>query len=254
MSDAIARKSRLAVPVGGGDGMSAGIGLAASSSSAYGGIKSHNSSSTLPTPLSPGLNTTRALLSSHYNSTNSHNSILSSSSTSSTTTMNPIQYMNRLIDVTQMDIQSGLDQMKTLISNRPQAVYKTAYYRKQTKNHWARDDPAFIALQIIFLLVASIAYCIAFRISIVSSISFILCSIIWHFIGSGILIATICRDIANRYLNNVSSSANGNVTSNTSSSLYVRQHVEWMYSFDIHCNSFFPVFVVLCTYYIFCNP
>jgi hypothetical protein len=25
----------------------------------------------------------------------------------------------------------------------------------------------------------------------------------------------------------------------------VRQQVEWLYAFDIHCNSFFPVFVVL---------
>merc|ERR1719352_1649071 len=73
------------------------------------------------------------------------------------------QYLARLIDFRQMDIQSALDQMKTLLSTRPHVVYKTSYYRKQTKNHWARDDPAFVALQLVFLLVASIAYSVSFR-------------------------------------------------------------------------------------------
>ncbi len=27
-------------------------------------------------------------------------------------------------------------------------MYKLAYYRKQTKDQWARDDPGFIALQV----------------------------------------------------------------------------------------------------------
>lgn len=78
-----------------------------------------------------------------------------------------------------MDVQSALDQMKTLLSSRPQVVYKTAYYRKQTKNHWARDDPAFAALQGLFLLIAAVAYSVAFRITVSGAISFILYTVVW---------------------------------------------------------------------------
>ncbi len=42
-----------------------------------------------------------------------------------------------------------------------------------------------------------------------------------------------CRSIANRYLR-------------TQQNVHVvDQSVEWLYAFDIHCNSFFPVFVLL---------
>lgn len=153
----------------------------------------------------------------------------------------PMQYFQRLTDVRQMDIQSALDQMKTLISTRPQVVYKTSYYRKQTKNHWARDDPAFVAMQAVFLVIAGIAYSVAFRISLQGAISFLLYTVLWNWLGLGLLIATICREIANRQL----------VVQQSSS--HVRQQVEWLYAFDIHCNSFFPVFVLLCkSSYLFC--
>lgn len=147
----------------------------------------------------------------------------------------PLQYLTRLADVRQMDIQSALDQMKTLLTTRPHVVYKTSYYRKQTKNHWARDDPAFVALQAIFLIIACIAYAVAFKATMMGAISFILYTILWNWLGAGMLLATIGREIANRHLTVHSSSS------------HVRQSVEWLYAFDIHCNAFFPVFVVLCT-------
>jgi hypothetical protein len=146
----------------------------------------------------------------------------------------PVQYLQRLMDVHQMDIQSALDQMKTLLSTRPQVVYKTSYYRKQTKNHWARDDPAFAALQAVFLVVVGIAYAVAFKAGLSNTISFLLYTVLWNWLGMGLLISTLCREIANRHL----------VVQQSSS--HVRQQVEWLYSFDIHCNSFFPVFAVLC--------
>lgn len=146
----------------------------------------------------------------------------------------PMQYFQRLLDVRQMDVQSALDQMKTLLSTRPQVVYKTSYYRKQTKNHWARDDPAFVALQGVFLVIAGIAYSVAFRISLSASISFLLYTVLWNWLGMGLIISTLCREIANRHL----------VVQQSAS--HVRQQVEWLYAFDIHCNSFFPVFFLLC--------
>jgi UNC-50 family len=144
------------------------------------------------------------------------------------------QYLSRLTDIQQMDIQSALDQMRHLLSTRPQVVYKTCYYRKQTKNVWARDDPAFCALQAVFLVIAVVAHSVAFRISLSGFVSFLLYTLLWNWLGMGLLLATLCREIANRHL----------VTHQSAS--HVRQQVEWLYAFDIHCNSFFPVFVLLC--------
>ena len=146
----------------------------------------------------------------------------------------PTLYLARLTDFRQMDVQSALDQMKTLLSTRPHIVYKTSYYRKQTKNHWARDDPAFCALQIIFLIVASIAYSVSFREPISGAMAFMLYSIVFNWLAVGFVLASVGREIANRHL-----------TVHQSSS-HVRQTVEWLYAFDIHCNAFFPVFVLLC--------
>lgn len=188
------RKSRLSVPSGGVDP----LGGAASSHHRGGGVAS------------------------------------SSSAAATTATNSPVQYLSRLADVRQMDIQSALDQMRTLLSTRPQLVYKTSYYRKQTKNHWARDDPAFVALQATFLVSASIPYAVAFKASLANSISFLLYTVLWNWLGMGMLIATLCRQVSNQHL----------VVQQSSS--HVRQQVEWLYAFDIHCNAFFPVFAVLC--------
>jgi len=144
------------------------------------------------------------------------------------------QYLSRLTDVRQMDIQSAMDQMKTLLSTRPHVVYKTAFYRKQTKNHWARDDPAFCVLQLAFMTIACIAYTVSFKAPISQGIAFLLYSIIFNWLGCGVLLASVGREIANRHL------------TDTKSSSHVRQTVEWLYAFDIHCNAFFPVFVLLC--------
>ena len=44
--------------------------------------------------------------------------------------------------VSQMDLESASWQMVTLCID-PKRVYKQTTYHKQTKNQWARDDPAF---------------------------------------------------------------------------------------------------------------
>ena len=188
---------------------------------------------------------------SHHEAINSHLSIpsgggdsksssLNNKSMSSSSSLSIPHYLQRMIDVQQMDIQSALDQMVTLCTLHPQRVYKTAYYRKQTKNHWARDDPAFAVLQIFFLLLSSIAYCIAFRnyATFGGILDFALRNIIVNWLGSGCIVASAGRALANAYLCTQNNTNNAN-------SLHVKQRVEWLYAFDIHCNAFFPLFLIL---------
>lgn len=103
----------------------------------------------------------------------------------------------------------------------------------ETKNQWARDDPAFVAVLMAFLLVSTIAYGIAFRVSGFGTWLWMLLHAQLHFLGAGAAIATVGWWFANKYLR-------------VHHSHSVEQEVEWLYAFDIHCNAFFPFFVLLC--------
>jgi hypothetical protein len=140
-----------------------------------------------------------------------------------------------MFDLSQMDLQSAIDQMRTLLSLYPQRVYKMAYYRKQTKNHWARDDPAFCFVQVIMVMAFSVAYGFAFRVGSISAMfSWVAKSLLLHWLGFGIIVASVGRVVANQHLMSAISPS------------HVRQDVEWLYAFDVHCNAFVPLFVLLC--------
>mmetsp|Transcript_3489 Transcript_3489/g.5069 ORF Transcript_3489/g.5069 Transcript_3489/m.5069 type:complete len:300 (-) Transcript_3489:84-983(-) len=169
----------------------------------------------------------------------------SSSKGSMDSSLSMQQYLSRATDISQMDFQAALDQMRSLLgffnvtSANPHSVFKMAFYRKQTKNHWARDDPAFCVLQLVFLALASIAYSVAFKtLSVVQIAEFMVFNVLVNWIGVGILVASLGSVLAGKYMS-VHSTAGGGT-----SSRHVKQSIEWLYAFDIHCNAFFPFFVV----------
>jgi hypothetical protein len=43
----------------------------------------------------------------------------------------------------------------------PKTAYRHTSYHKQTKNHWARDDPAFVVICCVGVALAALAYCLA---------------------------------------------------------------------------------------------
>ncbi|EGZ07056.1 hypothetical protein PHYSODRAFT_565867 [Phytophthora sojae] len=148
------------------------------------------------------------------------------------------EYFARVVDYRQMDLDATFYQMVTLCV-QPAKVYKSAYYRKQTKNRWARDDPAFAVIQFAFLLVATVAWAIAFRVdSAAKYASLLFHAVVVEWIGFGLVISTLCWWIANHHLRQRNSHGMGDA-------LYVEQRVEWQFAFDIHCNSFFIMFLFL---------
>ena len=153
------------------------------------------------------------------------------------------QYLSRLTDISQMDVQSAFDQMKSLLNpTQIQRVYKLSYYRKQTKGHYARDDPAFVTIQLSFLILSSVAYSIAFNGDSFWStlLVFLFHSVIINYTLVGVVAATIGQSIANQHLINTNNHNNNGTMSPSMS-----EPVEWMYAFDIHCNAFFPFFIIV---------
>ena len=84
----------------------------------------------------------------------------------------------------------------------------------------------------------SIAYGFAFRVSSLSiMLGFIVKSVLIHWLGFGVVVASVGRLVANKHLMMSERSPN-----------HVKQDVEWLYAFDVHCNAFVPLFVLLCEF------
>ncbi|XP_065036729.1 uncharacterized protein LOC135672119 isoform X2 [Musa acuminata AAA Group] len=129
------------------------------------------------------------------------------------------QYLRRIVKWQQMDIEYTFWQMLHLCTS-PKVVYQHTKYHKQTKNQWARDDPAFAVIFCLFLIVATSAYCAAYGVTWVHSVFTVVSVVIFHFLLAGTILATCC----------------------------------WLYAFDVHCNSFFPAFVLLYVIQYFVSP
>lgn len=93
------------------------------------------------------------------------------------------------------------------------------------------------------MAIASFGYAIAFHKNFGGFFKAILYSIVVDFGVVGILMATFGWYVANQYL------LIENPGSHTTD-----QKVEWLYAFDIHCNSFFPFFINLYVIQYFLLP
>lgn len=133
-----------------------------------------------------------------------------------------------------MDIDYTLWQMLYLCV-APSRVYRTTKYHKQTKNQWARDDPAFVAIMVYFMAVSALGYAIAFHKRLGGFLKGILYAVIVDFGLVGVIIASLGWYFSNHYL--LVDAAGAPHTTD--------QKVEWLYAFDVHCNSFFPFFILL---------
>ena len=92
------------------------------------------------------------------------------------------------------------------------------------------------------LIISSIAYGLAFRVGSISAIlGFVIKSILIHWLGFGIIMASLGSLIANKHLMQAERSSS-----------HVKQNVEWLYAFDVHCNAFVPLFVLLCKFLYCC--
>ncbi|XP_020522726.1 protein unc-50 homolog isoform X3 [Amborella trichopoda] len=108
-------------------------------------------------------------------------------------------YLRRVIKWQQMDIEYTFWQMLHLCTS-PKVVYQHTKYHKQTKNQWARDDPAFIVILSLLLIVATSAYCAAYDKTITHAIFTVISVVLFHFIIIGAILATCCWFLTNTYL------------------------------------------------------
>ena len=143
-----------------------------------------------------------------------------------------LNYIRRLFRYDHMDFEYAFWQQLNLFLS-PSKVIRNQYYRKQTKNRYSRDDPAFLVLLSIWFLIS--ASCLSFTLNLqfLSFIKFLFFVIFIDCIAVGLIVATLIWFISNRFMINKSWVTTFN------------DQVEWAYSFDIHLNAFFPPLVII---------
>jgi len=140
------------------------------------------------------------------------------------------KYLRRIFMFRQMDFEFAIWQLINLCI-APQKVYLNFQHRKRTKDQWARDDPSFLILLGIFLVLSSIIFALVTQIGVVACVKFIVWVIFVDTVAAGAVVASIFWFVANKYL-----------IAPTAGRGY---DVEWGYAFDVHLNSLFPTILIL---------
>lgn len=118
---------------------------------------------------------------------------------------------------------------------QPRLVYKDSVFHKQTNSTWAREDPAFMITLTMFMFAAAVAYGVAFSEPIVEFGFLILEVVVIHLYLASAALATVAWMLASTRLKSESISAHAMGSA----------RVEWLFAFEIQCNAFVPVFVLL---------
>jgi hypothetical protein len=99
-----------------------------------------------------------------------------------------------------------------------------------------------VLLLVTFIVLASLAYAISFgALGLGHFVRIVFGQVFIEFLALGVLVASLTRWAANRYMK-------------VQRLLHTDQAVEWLYAFDIHCNGFFPLFVLLYVVQFFLSP
>jgi len=141
-----------------------------------------------------------------------------------------------------MDFELAAWQL-TYLCLAPRRVYRNVYFHKQTKNTWARDDPAILVLIAACLCVSAVAWAVVYSYSFLETIQLAFFMILRDYLLSGMVIATILWFTSNRLL-----------LSPPSHSTPADSVVEWAYAFDVHTNAFFPLYLALYLAQLFLLP
>ncbi|KAL7419990.1 hypothetical protein Q5752_004953 [Cryptotrichosporon argae] len=140
--------------------------------------------------------------------------------------------LRRLTKFKSMDFELAFWQLTYLVV-APRRVYKQTYHHKQTKNMWARDDPAMLYLISGCLAVTGLAWAVVYHRSLAGTAALVLRMIFRDFILFSILVALVLWFVANRLL----------LAPAAPHAAPADNRVELTYAFDVAVNAFFPAFL-----------
>ena len=129
-----------------------------------------------------------------------------------------------------MDFDCAVWQLLLLCID-PGRTYRTMLYHSRTKHQWARDDPAFVVVLLYMLCATVVAWSVALDAhgSSAATLKLVVYAVVVDFLCVGALLATVGWWVGNHYMRSAAA----------------KEAVEWRYAFDVHCNAFVPLFLLL---------
>ncbi|KAF3906686.1 hypothetical protein ABW20_dc0110230 [Dactylellina cionopaga] len=161
-----------------------------------------------------------------------------------TRTFGPIG--GRLWKIPQMDFEMAIWEMTCLLI-APKKVFRSMYHNKQTKGHWGRDDPSFVALLSFFLVLTSIAWGLAYTPGFLPIARLALVLTFVHFLSGALFVATLGWYLAGRFLRKGRAGRFGALPNGDG-------ELEWAYCFDVAVRAFFVAFFFLYIVQFFLMP
>lgn len=149
-------------------------------------------------------------------------------------------FARRALHVDQMEFDSALSQMYSLLV-KPSLVSKMSKARSMTKNHYYRDDPAFVLVQLFFFVVVNLAWGFSSNVTTVTFLGNLAYDILVNYALASLVFATTSWAVVSHYLMGRDGDDSSAVASMVVSE--ARREVEWQYSFDVHCNAYFTYFI-----------
>jgi len=132
------------------------------------------------------------------------------------------EYTRRVFRLGELDFDYAFWQAFNLCLS-PSRVYRNTKYHRQTKNQWARDDPAFLLIILYLVVLIDLAYLVCFQVAFFSILGYLLVDVIYFLFVSCLLTFAFWL-FCNRFLRLPGRAAD--------------VQVEWLYAFDVHCNGF----------------
>jgi hypothetical protein len=132
-----------------------------------------------------------------------------------------------------MDFEFAAWQMVYLFT-APSKVFRNMCYRKQTKNQYGRDDPAFLVLLSVWCLISASGLSLVLGLSFLGFLKFLLWVVLIDCIAFGLLVASVFWLFSNHCLRSQTD-----------------DQVEWAFAFDIHLNAFFPPLLIVHVFQLF---
>ena len=115
-------------------------------------------------------------------------------------TAQPQAYAAKMLRFRHMDFEYALWLMANLCIS-PRTAFRSTLYHSRTKHQWARDDPAFLIILLYLLIVATVAWSLAFaQRTPLQVVGLMLYVVTVDFLLLGAAVATVSWWLANTYL------------------------------------------------------
>lgn len=138
------------------------------------------------------------------------------------------KYTRRIMKFDQMDFEFASWQILYLLV-APQKVYRNFQCRKQTKEQFARDDPAFLVFLIACICCTSGGLGIILKLTLLQILHLVINVVLLDFFLTSLIVATLFWYVTNNYCKGPQ----------------ITQTIEWGFTFDVHLNAFCPTILLI---------